>query len=277
MLPNFIVIGAAKCGTTSVCDLLGKHPDVFMCEPKEPCFFSHMDENERTREWYESLFQQAGSEPAVGEGSTAYTHPDVIERTAAAIKALIPDCRLIYMVRHPLKRLESDWRMRRHEGWTPAAIGDAVTEQPSLMTHGFYWQNLGVYRRNFPDEQILVVFLEDFVRDPNGELQRCLQHIGVDPDFTVEDAARPRNSAADFRKDGRIAARLRQLAAFETVKDALPVWFVQGAKGLLTRQERFPVEWDPEIRRRTIAQLREDAAHFLSHCGKPEEFWDFST
>ena len=137
MLPNFIVIGAAKCGTTSICDLLSSHPDVFMSNPKEPCFFSHMNEDFRTRDWYESLFDAVSGESAVGEGSTAYTHPDVIDATSRQILEAIPDCRLIYMVRHPIRRLESDWRMRRHEGWTSESISEAVMQQgPSKLSRG---------------------------------------------------------------------------------------------------------------------------------------------
>ena len=78
MLPNFIVIGAAKCGTTSLCDLLGAHPDVFMSTPKEPRYFSHSNEGHRTLDWYESLFGEVTDQSAIGEGSITYTHPDLI-------------------------------------------------------------------------------------------------------------------------------------------------------------------------------------------------------
>ena len=202
LLPNFIVIGAAKCGTTSVCDLLGAHPQVYMSDPKEPCYFSHMDDEVRTRAWYESLFADVHDERAVGEGSTAYTHPDVIETTAARIRADIPDCRLIYMVRHPVRRLESDWRMRLHEGWTPDSISEAVQQQPTLVSHGLYWQNLSVYRALFSDEQILVVFLEDFMRNPDAELARCFAHIGVDPD--VPERVIGERRRMELRVDGRL-------------------------------------------------------------------------
>jgi hypothetical protein len=277
MLPNFIVIGAAKCGTTSVCDILGRHRDVFMCDPKEPCFFSHMNQEFRTRPWYESLFAGAVGKHAIGEGSTAYTHPDVIRTTAERIRDTLPGCRLIYMVRHPIKRLESDWRMRRHEQWTPPAISDAVAEQPNLVRHGFYWQNLSVYREFFADEQILVVFFEDFVANPHSELERCLLHIGVEPTVPTDDPGRARNRSADFRADGRLAARLRRSPYFRRVVDALPTRFVQAAKLLLTRQEEFHIDWRPDTLSAISEQLAADASRFLAHCGKPDDYWTFET
>lgn len=247
-----------------------------MTDPKEPCFFSHREDEQRTREWYESLFNSVTTQSAVGEGSTAYTHPDVIEATAAGIKDLIPSCRLIYMVRHPLKRLESDWRMRRHEGWTPESIATATVEQPTLVSHGFYWKNLSVYRRHFPDDQILIVFLEDFSRDPSRELRRCFSHIGVDPRTTVQDASRARNTSASFRKDSFIAGLMRQSSRFEGIKAAMPSWVTETAKRLLTKQENFEVVWEPSRRQEVLAQLADDAKHFLAHCQKPDSFWDLS-
>ena len=126
MLPTFIVIGAAKCGTTSICNVLGSHSDVFMSEPKEPHYFSSSPDSKITHSWYESLFSSADGHIAIGEGSTSYTAPNRISRTARRLAQTIPDCKLIYVVRDPLKRLESDWKMRRREGWTPASIKGAL-------------------------------------------------------------------------------------------------------------------------------------------------------
>ena len=71
MLPNFLVIGAAKSATTSLCELLGQHPDVFILDPKEPHFFTR--HYELGWKWYKSLFSNAGSYERIGEGSTSYS------------------------------------------------------------------------------------------------------------------------------------------------------------------------------------------------------------
>ena len=275
MLPNYMVIGAAKCGTTSICDLLGAHPDVFMTHPKEPAFFSHRKDPSKNWNWYKSLFAGVTKEIAIGEGSTAYTHPDVIYKAAEGIAAAIPQCRLIYMVRHPLKRLESDWRMRRRERWTPASINVAVREQANLVRHGLYWRNLSTYRQFFPDEQILILFLEDFSRSPEAALRRCCSHLGVRTDVDFMDPQRPRNRAEDKRADGAIAARLRRWGGFEEMKRHVPRWLVNAGKATLTRERTFAAQWDPEVYGRVVHELAEDAETFLAHCGKPPDFWKF--
>lgn len=73
MTPNYLVIGASKCATSSLCANLGQHPDVFMTHPKEPSFFSHDPIYARGWDWYLSLFEDAGDVSARGEGSTSYT------------------------------------------------------------------------------------------------------------------------------------------------------------------------------------------------------------
>ena len=276
MLPNFIVIGAAKCGTTSICDLLGSHPQVFMSNPKEPHFFGR-DDPKKTLEWYKTLFKGAEGKIAIGEGSTSCTHPDIINQAASEISKHISDCRLIYMVRNPIKRLESDWKMRKHEGWAEGTVNNAVKCQPTLITHGMYWKNLSVYRKLFPDEQILIVFLEDLSQNPEHELRRCFEHIHVDASITIANADKPRNPSAKFRQDGFIAKHIRQISFFERFKKAIPPWMLQGAKLALTRKQNLTVQWEQQVRRFVIKKLRDDSLKLLEHCGKPANFWNIDS
>lgn len=276
MLPNFIVIGAAKCATSSICKLLGKHPQVFMSDPKEPHFFGRDDPN-KTLEWYEGCFEGAEGKIAVGEGSTSYTHPHIIHLAASGIAQHIPKCRLIYMVRNPIKRLESDWKMRKHEGWAEGSVNEAVESQPTLITHGMYWQNLYVYRKLFQDEQILIVFLEDFAQNPQQELKRCFEHIHVDISVSIIGADKPRNTSSNFRKDGFIAKYIRQTLFLNNLKEAIPSWMLKGAKLALTRKQDLTVRWASGVRRSVIERFKDDSREFLKHCCKPADFWNLDS
>jgi len=84
-LPNYLVIGAQKSATSSVCDLLAGHPEVFMTDPKEPYFFSHDEVWSKGLGWYESLFEGADGCPAVGEGSTTYTQQSMYPNAPARV------------------------------------------------------------------------------------------------------------------------------------------------------------------------------------------------
>jgi len=272
-LPSFVVIGAAKCGTTSLCDLLGQHPEVFMSAPKEPHYFSRVRYVAPGRAWYESLFANASSCVAVGEGSTSYTHPHRVAIVAPRIRELLPDVRLIYMVRDPIRRLESDWRMRVREGRVPGSINDAVSAHPSLVTFGLYWTHLNVYRRLFGDDQILLVFLEDFADDPLRVLAEVYRHIGVDPGFEPRDPATPRNAASRARRDRWFASDLRRLPAFRALKDRLPRQAIDLLKRFGTARYDIRVEWDEETLASVTDILVDDARKLLDFCGKPRSFW----
>jgi hypothetical protein len=274
-MPNYLVIGAPKCGTSSLCDLLGQHPDVFMSTPKEIHYFGR-DDPDKTPAWYEAHFAHTDGKRAVGEGSTSYTHPNIVHKCAAEIAAQIPDCRLIYMVRNPLARLESDWKMRSHERWSEgSSINEAIHRQPTLITQGAYWTNINVYRRLFSDEQILIIFLEDFSRDPRAELDRCFRHIGVEPWQGFRKPEEARNASSGFRDDTTVARLLRLVPRFESLKQRTPLWLLDAGKELLTKKRTYPVTWDPESRRQVVAALRDDASSLLKFCGKEPDFWKY--
>ena len=112
MKPNFLVIGAQKSATTTLCDLFSQHPDVYISNPKEPHFFAKNEVYAKGWDWYKKLFSNAGKAKAIGEGSTGYTMHVVFPNAPSRISRDLPNAKLIYIVRHPIRRIESDWKQR---------------------------------------------------------------------------------------------------------------------------------------------------------------------
>lgn len=278
MKPNFIVVGQAKCGTTSLCDLLQGHPEIFFSKPKEPRYFSNMDNygDPLALEEYLSLFSNVNNEAVVGEGSTNYTHPDFVEATSKRIYEYIPACKIIYMVRHPLRRIESDWRMRVREGWAEEDINVAVKSNLSLISHSLYWRNFSPYTRYFPEEHRLVIFLEDFVINPRAELIKCLSFLGVDDQVLLEEPARKRNAATDFYTESSIIKKISTIRALNRIKKLTPEKLKLLAKRLFRVEYRYNLTWHPEIKREITAEIKPDANKFLESCGKQKDFWSFT-
>jgi hypothetical protein len=158
MRPNFLVIGAPKAATTSICTHLGKHPEVFMCRPKEPFFFAYDHVYSRGWEWYESLFADANGATAIGEGSTVYSQLRTFPNTLNRIVQHVPDARIIYAVRHPLDRIQSHWIEMTSQGLTMSPFNQAVREDPQYIDASSYYHQLQAYREYFPEERILIVF-----------------------------------------------------------------------------------------------------------------------
>ncbi len=109
MIPNFLIIGQTKCATTTLWSLLGDHPQIFMCDPKEPHYFSVPERYAQGIQWYESLFEGAGDAIAIGEASASYAGARYGQVASERIFETLPNARLIYCVRHPLRRIESAW------------------------------------------------------------------------------------------------------------------------------------------------------------------------
>lgn len=279
--PSFIVIGAGKSGTTSLCNLLSKHPQICMSTPKEPRFFS-LDENfERGWQWYECFFPDAHKAVAIGEGSANYTMRTAYPKTASRIAEALPKVKLIYMVRHPLERIESNWRMGAWENPNYPSFNKALrdpSQMPALVDRSKYWFQINAYRDYFPDDQILVLFLDDFKRDLNGVLNKCYEFIGVDPELPtnqIRDTDKFCNTSAQRNKPSPLLTQLRQIPMVKQVGQILPKSFRAEIKNSLTNKSPEPPQWQLDNRKWAIEQLIEDTHSFLKFYNKPIDFWQF--
>ncbi|MEQ1484731.1 sulfotransferase domain-containing protein [Methyloglobulus sp.] len=106
-LPDFIIIGAAKCGTTTLYKKLANHPRVFMSTPKEPEFFARDDIYEKGLDWYANLFASATDSQLCGEASTLYTLTTLFPHTVSRMHNTVPQAKLIYVLREPVNRAYS--------------------------------------------------------------------------------------------------------------------------------------------------------------------------
>ena len=268
MRPTFLIVGAAKCGTTSLFELLSAHPEIGMSTIKEPNFFSRDPVFQRGWEWYESLFAGQEVKLAVGEASHTYTKIGIYPHAVARIAEHLPEARLLYIVRHPLVRMESGWAQQVYGRVTRLRqdFNTSLRTVPSIVESSLYWKQISAYRTHYSDERIHTLFLEDLKRDPHGELARCFAFLGVNPDFRVPGAERPRNARAGRTIDEPLGdslwfSVLRRLAP-RSVKSAI-------------RYEIPPAVWDEDTRRWAIERVVDDSLQFLRFYGKPPDFWDF--
>ncbi len=273
-LPTFLVIGQAKCGTTSLCQALGHHPGVFFSDPKEPHFFTP-DPHRNGWTWYRSLFRDAAPGVAVGEGSTSYTRPDVHRECAERIAEALPDVRLVFLVRDPIARAESDWKMRVREGrarWND--INRSLIDNPQVVELGMYWRNISRYRELFAEEQLLIVFLEDLVATPAATLRRVFRHVGVDEEVegvTLGEA----NTARMQRKDGMALKLMRTMGLIRIARAICPRSLTRRVKDGLSSPWRYSANWDPAVLSDLQARYREASRPLLEHCGRSLDFWSY--
>lgn len=189
MKPNFIVIGAARSGTTSLFQYLDPHPEVFMSQVKELNFFSNEKYWKKGLDWYESRFKAPKSDviKAVGEASTSYTKAPFTANVVNRIYIYNPEIRLIYFVRNPVDRYLSHYMQRVQAGIETRKFRETLKDlnKETCAWQGLYHYQLKRYLEYFPKEQIMVKSMEDLKDKPQTVIEDIYRFIGVNVDFQI--------------------------------------------------------------------------------------------
>jgi hypothetical protein len=182
-LPNFVVIGAMKAGTVSLRHYLDEHPDAFLGRGGrfgEPNFFVAEHNWPRGRGWYESLFDGAGSATALGECSPSYTMAPAFGGVPGRMAQVVPNARLVYVVRDPIARMRSMYMHQvsagRERRRPEVALLDDRYLGPSL--YGF---QLAAFLDHFERGQVLVIASEVLRDRPREALSAVFGHLALDP------------------------------------------------------------------------------------------------
>jgi Sulfotransferase domain len=198
-LPDFLILGAQKAGTTALYAYLREHPEVTGPAWKEVSFFDR--HYVRGLRWYRGNFPLRGRRAAaVGEASPSYLfHPLAPER----VRAALPDVRLVALLRNPVERAHSQYQHEVALGRESLPFDDALaaeqarlageverlTSDPGYFSHawwdhtyaarGLYAEQLERWLTLFPREQLLVLFTDELAADPAGSYKRVLDFLGV--------------------------------------------------------------------------------------------------
>jgi Sulfotransferase family len=293
--PDFLVIGAARCGTTALTSFLAEHPDVFVSTPKEPHFlafpegaprFLGVGDDDlinravvRDEQGWRDLFR-GRPEPRRGEGSvTTLAYPGAsipaIERYCA------PGCRLVVMLRDPVDRAFSSWLYLRSRGHDAGSFEECLAAEETRTREGWshmwqlarlsrYAEQLAPFVDAFGD-RLLVVVQEEFAADPRGGLRRVLDFLEVDPDVDI-DPTRPINAAGLPRSravTSALNAVRRSPALRRLVTAAVP--HRQRERIRTASVDRTTV--DPATRARLAALLADDVRRLEDLLGRRLTSW----
>lgn len=177
-LPNLLIIGAMKSGTTSLHNYLAKHPDVFMSEPKEIHYFSDAHYNTKSIGWYKSQFitdkKIRGTSP---QGYTKCHHADahnVLER----LSKTIPDVKMIYIVRDPIERYRSHILEAYH--CDPPKDVKYSKKVNNFLKTSMYFMQISAFLKYFELKQIHILSLEDLQENRLSELNKIFDFLEIE-------------------------------------------------------------------------------------------------
>ena len=186
-LPDFVIIGAQKGGTSFLYHLLTRHPLVEPAARKELHFFDHPEYFDHGAEWYRRCFPRLSAEDGqrsiTGEATPYYLFdPPVAKRMAE----IVPKARLIALLRNPIDRAFSHYQMQVKRGTEPRTFEEAIEQQDSsYMSRGIYVDQLLRWFEFFGKEQMLILKSEDFFERPVETLKVVLTFLDL-PDWQPE-------------------------------------------------------------------------------------------
>jgi hypothetical protein len=228
-LPNFFIIGAPKCGTTSLQSYLAQHKDICFSKYKEPNFFAFDGErlpkngpvspelmfeliyfhSINNIDEYQKQFEHWQGEPVIGDASVRYLY---LKAAAQRIKDRVPQAKMVAVLREPVSRLYSHYCMNRQYQIEPLSLMDAIDAEPQRIKEDWGWDwhyvNIGLYTEQihrfyslFDRQQLKIFLYDDFVRDPGSVVKEICEFVGVDASFKP-----------DMDKKGKVAYLPRNLA-----------------------------------------------------------------
>ena len=199
--PNFLIIGQAKCGTTSLYTYLTQHPQILPPIRREINFWNRESTYSKGINWYLAHFPSVASEEKLITGEATTTYLDSY-KAAQRLFQFFPNTKLIILLRNPVERVFSHYYMNSHRyGWDNRSLKEAIFSELDILsqepkvdlhsqvyaTNGFYItrstyiESVRQWMEIFPKEQFLILKSEDFFANPETTVNQVFQFLGVEP------------------------------------------------------------------------------------------------
>jgi hypothetical protein len=240
-LPDAVVVGAPKTGTTTLCAALSRVDGLWMYPRKETHFFNEHYET-RGIGWYCGLFRDAPEEAMIMEGTPDYAMAPNVDRTFERMARHIPEARLIYLVREPVARVESHLVQMMSNHRCQLSLTDALARWPEVVETSDYAAILAAIYRHFPSDRVLVLTLEAYKANRRTCHERVLRFLGRTGDLAAPLDAMDAQEVLHRREgqgiDGALLARLRRLPNYDRLNALVPPPMIRAGKLLLRRPLR---------------------------------------
>jgi Sulfotransferase domain len=296
-MPNFLIIGFEKAGTTSVYHYLKQHPEIFVSPTKETNFFIYEGQNPKFLPYvseellvakslgaYRALFQDVAAHKAIGEASPLYlADPHAPE----AIRRYIPEAKLIALLRDPVERAYSAYWMQVRDSRETRSFEQAVEEELAgrlddsleigrrhYVRWGLYARHLKPYLGSFDRSQLAIYLFDDLKADPGGLMRELFRFLDVDDRFRADTSVRYNASGAP--SSSFLKPLFGKSTVTRTLKRALPGPLGRRAVSIQEAWRSRALAKPPmpqKLRRKLVAGYRSDILELQGMIGRDLSRW----
>ncbi len=266
-----------KSGTTSLYHYLRSHPDIFIPAIKEPCFFSNKTIWERGIKWYESLFNGYGNSKAIGEASTNYTKYPIFPNVPERIASIESKMKLIYILRHPIDRIYSQYVHNFYFGNEINSIEDVIMNKPQYIQISLYYKQIDQYLKYFPKEQLLIIILEDMEKDALKIIKNVFEFLNVETTFIPPNITERRNQTKYKRgPDNKLMKILKKLPIYHNISSRLSDNIKAKFKVLLKRKIESPELLSNELYNILVEEVSGDLEKLRTFLKRDLKCWNMN-
>lgn len=232
MKVDFLIVGAQKCGTTSLYDALSRHPLIQGSSEKEPGFWVHNEGSAQELEDYHDLFSRPKGEVKWFEASTIYTfYPLRGMHVWEKVFRYNPDMKIVYIVRNPIDRVVSGWMHDYERGWEHADLEQAIIKNRSYTDITRYYTQIKPWIDRFGRESVLILDFDDLKIDFKDVVKRVCNFIGVRPIENDEqklihsnDSVNHQKVRAEYTKFTKFSSQFQESAPSVIKRIVRPIW-----------------------------------------------------
>ncbi|MDP9402823.1 MAG: sulfotransferase domain-containing protein [Actinomycetota bacterium] len=242
MKTDFMVIGAQKSGTSSLSKQIGGHPEICFSDREEPQYFNAVDDWRARLDEYHRLFQAKPGQ-LCGEGSTTYTFFPEYRDTPQRLFEYNSELKFIYIMRHPVDRIASNYAWDLVRRMTDDHPDKAVLERPHYVNRSRYALQIRPFLELFGRDKLLLLVFEEYIRDPVASLKQVAEYLGVSPTPFQELDISPKHASVGVDYRTKAGQALFNKKFVQKVAPYVP----KGARALGTRPFKRRLHHKPEI------------------------------
>lgn len=273
MRVDFMVIGAQKCGTSSLAKQLAEHPDICLCKIKEPGYFDRTEDWEAGLEEYHRLYSPTDGQ-ICGEASTMYTFLPEWQGTHTRLFAYNPDLKLIYIMRQPVERVISHYSHRLVRGRVKDPPEVTVFADPTYTNRTRYGVQIIPYLELFGRENILLLIFEEYISNQLKTLQQIAMFLGISADaFEDIGTAVNHRSVGEWQLKYPAIRKIASSSVFQSIRPYLPASIRKPVRPFFSNKLEKKMEFSPASKETIWRFLENDVQTIEELLGRRLDMW----